>query len=128
MVAVDESPYAERLIRRAWRMANSLQTDLIAVFVETKGWADATPERRRQLEENLRYAGDLGAEIYRLRGENVSKALIQAAHEKNAASIVVGKSNKGALSRLLGGSASDKLVRTSKDVDIYVVAGTEDGP
>ena len=125
IVGVDDGEDAPRVIRRAWRMASRFQADLLAVFVETNGWADASPERRRRLSENMRYAEDLGAQVQTVRGENVPKAMIQVAHEKNAGSIVVGKSEKGVLSRLAGKSTVDALVRSAKDVDVYVVAGTE---
>jgi two-component system sensor histidine kinase KdpD len=118
---VSESEGAPRVIRRAWRMANRFGADLIAVFVETNGWADAPPEKRRQLAENLQYAEDLGAIIQRVRGGNVPKAILQLARERNAGSIVIGKSEKGLLSRL-SGSTADAMVRAAKDIDVYVVA------
>jgi two-component system sensor histidine kinase KdpD len=126
IVAVDESPEAQRVIRRAWRLANRLQTDLLAVFVETPAWAGAGPEKRRQLEENLQFAGDLGAAVHRMRGDNVPATLVQVAHEKNAGSVVVGKGRGGLLRRLSGSSIVERLVQTAKDVDVYVVAGTEE--
>jgi two-component system sensor histidine kinase KdpD len=125
IVGVDESPESQRVIRRAWRLANRLQTDLLAVFVETPGWANAGPETRRQLEENLQFAGDLGAEVHRLRGDKVPTTLVQMAHEKNAGSVVVGKGRGGLLRRLSGSSIVERLVQTASDVDVYVVAGTE---
>ncbi|HVP05558.1 MAG TPA: universal stress protein [Dehalococcoidia bacterium] len=121
VVGVSESEGAPRVIRRAWRMANRFGADLIAVFVETNGWADAPPEKRRQLAENLQYAEDLGAIIQRVRGGNVPKAVLQVARERNAGSIVIGKSEKGLLSRL-SGSTADAMVRAAKDIDVYVVA------
>lgn len=126
VVGVDESPESQRVIRRAWRLANRLQTDLLAVFVETPRWAKASPEKRRQLEENLQFAEDLGAEVHRLRGDGVPAALVQVAHDKNAGSVVVGKGRSGLLRRLSGSSIVGRLVQTAKDVDVHVVAGTED--
>src|SRR5262249_47849940 len=58
MVCVDEQPFAQSLLRRGWRIADALQGSLLAVFVETPGWAGASPEQRRALEANLRFAED----------------------------------------------------------------------
>ena len=66
IVAVDDSPDAQRVIRRAWRLASRFQTDLIAVFVESPGGAGSGPEERGRLEQNLRFAEDFGAEIVRV--------------------------------------------------------------
>ena len=126
MVGVDESPQARRVIRRAWRLANRLQTDLIAVFIETPAWAGSGPEKRRQLEENLQLAEDLGAEVHRMRADSVPRALVQMAHDKNAGSLVVGKARRNLLRRIAGSSIVDRVVREAEDVDLYVVAGTED--
>jgi len=125
MACVDARPDAQRVLRRAWRMANRLQADLLAVFVETPGWASASPEERRALEENLRFAEDLGAEIIRARGSNVAKELVHVAREKNAGRIVVGRPKRRGLSLLLRGSTVNKLLRLATDVDVQVVAAGE---
>ncbi len=124
IVAINESPGAQRVIRRAWRLANGLQTDLLAVFVETPSWAAAGPEPRQQLEANLRFAADLGAEIYRLRENDVTKALLGLARDKNAGSIVIGKSGGGLLGRLTGSTAT-RLAAAAGEVDVHLVSGGE---
>ena len=79
LVNVDGSPEAQRVVRRAWRLATRLGAELTAVFVETPGWANAGPEERRAVEENLRFAEDLGAEVLRIKGQDAASALLRAA-------------------------------------------------
>lgn len=122
MVCVNAQPQAQRLIRRGWRMAHRLKADLIAVVVETPAWAHASPEARRQLAENLRLAEDLGAEVIRVRGADVARALANVAHEKNVGSIVIGHSTHGRLHAILHGSIVWKLLRLSRGADVHVVA------
>ena len=122
MVCVDDQGQAQNLIRRGWRMANRYHTELLAVFVETPGYASATPEQKRTLEENLRFAEDLGAEPIRAQGSDVAKALIQVAHDKNVGSIIIGHSRHGRLREILRGSVVQKLLRLAGDVDVHVVA------
>jgi len=126
MACVDARPDAQRVLRRAWRMANRLQADLLAVFVETPGWANAHPEERRALEDNLRFAEDLGAEIIRVTGSDVAKELVRVAREKNAGRIVMGHAKRSGLSLLLRGSTVNKLLRLATDVDVQVVAARKD--
>jgi two-component system sensor histidine kinase KdpD len=125
MVCVDELPSAQHLIRRAWRMANQRQAPLLAVFVETPRWARAGPEARRQLEENLRLAEDLGAEILRIQAADVADALAGVAHDRNVDSIVIGHSRHGRLHELLHGSIINKLLKQARDFDVHLVAGRE---
>jgi len=122
MVCVDDQPQAQNLMRRGWRMANRYKADLLAVFVETPRWASASPETKRAVEENLRFAEDLGAEPIRVRGADIARALIQVAHDKNVGAIVIGHSRHGRLHELLRGSVVQNLLRQAGDVDVHVVA------
>ena len=109
-------------MRRGWRLANRYKTELLAVFVETPGWASAPPDAKRAIEDNLRFAEDLGAEPVRVRGSDVAKALMQVAHEKNVGAIVIGHSRHGRLHELLRRSIVQNLLRLAGDVDVHVVA------
>jgi two-component system, OmpR family, sensor histidine kinase KdpD len=92
------------------------------VFVETPRWAAASPEQKRGLEENMRFAEDLGAEPIRLQASDVARALIQVARERNVGSIVIGHSRHGRLHELLRRSIVHNLLRLAGDVDVHVVA------
>jgi len=122
MVCVDDQQQAQNLVRRGWRMANRYRTELLAVFVETPAWGFASPERSRALEENLRFAEDLGAEVVRVQASDVAKALMQLAHDRNVGSILIGHSRHGRLHEVLRGSIVQNLLRLAGDVDVHVVA------
>jgi two-component system, OmpR family, sensor histidine kinase KdpD len=92
------------------------------MFVETPSWASASPEEKRGLEENLRFAEDLGAEPVRVQGTDVARALMRVAHERNVGSIIIGHSRHGRVHELLRGSIVQKLLRLAGDVDVHVVA------
>jgi two-component system sensor histidine kinase KdpD len=126
MACVDASPMAQQLVRRAWRMADRLHSDLIAVFVETPRWAQSSPEERRALEENLRFAEDLGARVVRAKGGDVARELARVAREQNVGSVVIGHSRHGRLYEYLFGSVISRLLRELRDVDVHVVARRED--
>jgi two-component system sensor histidine kinase KdpD len=127
MVCVDPQHQNQNLIRRAWRMASRYHTELLAVFIETPQWASAGPEAKRALEENLRFAEDLGAEPVRVQGSDVARTLMRVAHNKNVASIVIGHSRHGRLHELVRGSIVQKLLRLAGDVDVHVVADRDQG-
>jgi two-component system sensor histidine kinase KdpD len=126
MVCVDPGQEAQNLIRRGWRMAHRYKTELLAVFVETPRWASASPEEKRALEENLRFAENLGAEPVRMQGTDVARTLMQVAHDRNVGSIIIGHSRHGRLYELLKGSTVHKLMRLAGDVDVHVVADRPD--
>jgi len=125
MVGITDQHAAQHLLRRGWRMANRNDTDLLAVFVETPEWVSAPAERRHALEENLRFAEDLGAKVERVQADAVAEGLLQVAHDENVAHIVVGHSHRGRLHELLGTPVAHNLLRLTSDVDIHVVAVRE---
>jgi two-component system sensor histidine kinase KdpD len=122
LVGITDRHSAQHLLRRGWRMANRNNTDLLAVFVETPDWASAPVERRHGLEENLRFAEDLGAKVERVQSGSVAEGLLQVAHHENVAHIVIGHAHRGRLHELLGRSVAHNLLRLTSDVDIHVVA------
>ncbi len=122
MVGVCAEPEAQHLMRRGWLVANRLQAELVAVFVETPDWARASPEQKRQLEENLRFAEDLGARVVRARGSDVAQELAKLAHQENAANLFIGHPKVGRLREMFGGSTVSKLLRLAPDVDVHIVA------
>jgi K+-sensing histidine kinase KdpD len=103
-------------------MANRYRTELLAVFIETPQCAAATLEQRQALEENLRFAEDLGAEPIRIQAADVARALIRVAHEKNVGSIIIGHSRHGVLHEVLRRSVVQNVLRLAGDVDVHVVA------
>ncbi|MCL5256519.1 MAG: universal stress protein [Chloroflexi bacterium] len=125
LVGVDEHANSQRVIRRAWRLANRLQADFIAVWVEMPHWAGASPEAKRQLEENLRLAEDLGAKVLRVEGDDIAKELVRVAREQNAASIVIGRPGRHGLLGYFRGSLPRRLVAAVPEVDVIVVGRAE---
>src|SRR5258708_18721326 len=122
MVCLDYRAQAQNLIRRGWRMATRYKTELLAVFVETPRWGSASPERKRAIEENLRFAEDLGAEPVRVHGSDVAQALIQVAHDRNVGAIVIGHSRHGKLHELVRGSIVQNLLRLAGSVGLTSVS------
>jgi len=125
MVCVDDQSQAQNLMRRGWRMADCYHTELLAVAVETPRWASASPEQKRALEDNLRFAEDLGAEVVRVQGSDVAKALMRVAHDKNFGSIIIGHSRHGRLHEIVRGWIVLNLLRSAGNVDVHVVADRE---
>jgi two-component system sensor histidine kinase KdpD len=125
MVAVGPSPFSEQLIRWTRRMAYNLEAPWIAAYVETP--QTLTPEAKEILSHNLALARNLGGEVITTADEYVDSALLRLAHQRNATQIVVGKPLRHPLRDFLkGGSLVDKLIRSSGDIDIYVVTGDKE--
>ncbi len=124
LVGVGPGEDAENVIRTAARLAANLKSDWLAVYVETPAHQDLTNDARNIIMDNLRLAQSLGASTVTLSGDLVSQVLLEYAHSRNVSRLVVGKTSKGRLLRLLKPSVSDLLAKQTFNIDIHIVART----
>lgn len=128
LVCVSASPSSARLVRAARRMAASLHAPCIAAYVETPDSLRMSNTDRRRLAENLRLAEQLGAEAVTLRGESAAQETIRYAGIRNVTKIVIGKPTHPRWRDLVSPSFLDEIVRSSGDIDVYVISGDQSAP
>ena len=69
LVCLSAAPSNLKIVNTAAKMANTLQARFTALYVQTGTKAEARDKEK--LEEHIRYAENLGAEIVMTHGENV---------------------------------------------------------
>ncbi len=118
---------AGQLLRKASRIAGQLNAEWYAVHVETPGESVRNIGTRDfvALLNNINLASDLGAETVWLKSDNVTRALIDFAHEKGVSKIVVGRTNQPFWRRLLKGDVPAQLLARARDLDVEIVATEE---
>lgn len=127
LVAVGPSPASERLIRATKRIAEGLHAEWIAAHVEVLGAPPLGDRDRERIENHLRLAESLGAELERLAGVSVAEALLGYARAHNVTRIVAGKPTHARWRDRVRGSLLDSLIRGSGDIDVHVIAPIDDG-
>ncbi len=120
MVCVGPGDDSSRLVRSAARLAASLHADWLAVYVETPKLLRLSEARRDKVLRTLRLAQELGAETTSLPGSELVPTLLAYAQERNVSKLVVGKSSRSMLARLLRPSPADQLA-SQVDMDVYIV-------
>ena len=123
LVCVGPSPFAARLVRATRRMAASLKSPWVAVYVETPAAAEMSEANRQQLLQTMRLAEQLGGETATLSGSSVDEELIHYARSRNVTRIVAGKPKQPRWRELLRGSLVYELTRKCGDIDVYVISG-----
>ena len=127
MVAMSSDPtHAKILLRKATRMAAQLSTRCYAVYVQSR---KESPTRidstlQRKLQNNLKVAQTLGAEVVTLQAENVAEALITFATTHHVRHAIFGKSRHLPWLELLQGSVVLTFIRESVGVDVHIVTTT----
>ncbi|MDB5303346.1 MAG: osmosensitive channel signal transduction histidine kinase, partial [Phycisphaerales bacterium] len=120
LVGVSPSPLSARLVRAAKRLATSLRSPWVAVYVERPNARLSQADRDRAT-QTLRLAAQLGAETVTLSGRSVSEEVLSYARERNVTKIVIGKPERPRWSEVLFGSAVEEIIRGSGAIDIYVI-------
>ncbi len=120
LVAVGPSPFSEPLIRWTRRIADSLKSPWVAVYVESSKPLNASAQAR--LEKNLTFARSLGAEVITTADEDLVTGLLRTANEHNVSLIIVGKPvTYGVLEWHRAGRFLRRLARASGNIDVQVV-------
>ncbi|MCX6045753.1 MAG: sensor histidine kinase KdpD [Chloroflexi bacterium] len=125
LIGVGPSQLSARLVRATQRMATRLHATWLAVYVETPAHIRLSDVQREHVLHNLRLAEKLGAETVTLSGTRVSEELVRYARQRNVSKIVVGKPERPRWRELLFGSVVDEVVRTSGEIDVYVISGEQ---
>jgi len=126
LVCVGPSPTSARLIRSAKRLADSLGAEWVAVHVDTPQSGRMSSKDRGRLLAHLRLAERLGAETSTISGDDMVEETIRYAQERNVTKVVVGKSELGKNWLRRTRSPSDRLIRNSGDIDVYVIHGVSE--
>ena len=127
IVCLDPSPGAANAVRAAKRTADSLDAELIALYVETERHASLTETEHTCLAETMRLATQLGAEVATVPGRSVVEEVLAFARARNATRVVLGKSRRSRWFELTHGSVVDELVRSGSGLAVEV-APSADGP
>jgi two-component system sensor histidine kinase KdpD len=121
MVCVSASPFSTQLIRAARRLATGLQSEWLAVHIETTGSLMVSDEARDRVARNMRLAEELGARTLSVSGNNTALELLEIARSNNATAIVIGKPRHSRLWELFHRSVVDTVIRQSGGINVYVI-------
>ncbi|NLD91703.1 MAG: sensor histidine kinase KdpD [Fibrobacter sp.] len=120
MVAIDASVRSEELIRMTTRMSLSVEGMWYAVHVQTNDTINAVDEP--QLKRNFMLVRELGGELIATADTDIASGILRTAKQKNVSQIIVGKSYRHPLLRLIGQqSIVDNLIKNSGGIDIHVI-------
>jgi len=113
-VGVLASPYAEQLVRSAFRIASDMNAEWVALYVETFKHAQLSDKEHEWLKNAMDLAEKQGARVVWIKGDNIAEEIARYAQSHNVTKIVMGKPRRFGLFPSL---ARQIMVRT-KDIDV----------
>ena len=122
-----DPPRTASLLRKASRIAGRLNSDWYCVYVQT---ADEKADRidsmvQRRLVDNIQLAQTLGAEVVKLEGSDVARAILRFAAQKGVSLLIAGQSTRSRWYRFRHGSVVKRLVNNKSGLDVLVVSFVE---
>ena len=123
-VAMSASPAAQQLIARGARIAEGIDADFYAVYVELE--SEKNPGDQRALAQNIHFAENLGARVMRVKGKDVATAMAKFVRENRITQVVFGRSALSGLRKYLYLSAIQKFLRNAPPVDVHIVTQQSD--
>jgi len=127
LALVTPEPRSQRILRRAWRSAERLGSQIDAVWVRRPG-QQLSEEEQVSLAALRRLAIVLGAHFLEEEGEDLVATVRSVVYERGTTYVFVGTPDESRRREVLRGSLVSALVRELPGVDIRVVANRADRP
>jgi two-component system sensor histidine kinase KdpD len=123
MVAMASRGSARTLLRMGSRIAGRLASDWFAVYVETPKEEPGriVPADHVALADNIRFAGQLGAKVIKLKSSKVADALVEFAKREGITHVIFGQSARSRWDLLMHGSIVDRFLRDVRNATVQIV-------
>jgi two-component system sensor histidine kinase KdpD len=121
LVCVGPVGSSQIVIRAAARLATGLNAPWIALYVERYGHEVQDVEQLKRIDDALRLAERLGAQVERLSGSDLAGEVLHFARRENITQIVVGRSRAGFLARLFRRSLPDEIIRRTQEIAVQII-------
>ncbi|MGK6325311.1 DUF4118 domain-containing protein [Sphingomonas sp. DT-51] len=121
VVAINELPGADLLVRAGKRVADGLRGPWTAVFIETPRAAAFTAEQQQRVAAAMTLATQLGGAVASVPASDVVDGLQRFLADARATQLVMGKSRRSRWFELRHGSVVDRVIRDTPGVTVHVL-------
>ncbi len=121
LAPIGPDPITPYVIRRAKAMAVTIDTDWIALYIETG--RKLNEQEKTQLDENIKLARQLGGTFITYAGTDPVEAIVDVSCRERISHIALGKNHRG---QIVGGSGRNflkRLLRYSGHINVSIVCG-----
>ena len=126
VVCVSPKEVSLKLLRRGYRLARRLEGDLVCLHVRSPESA-SDGKQESLLRDIYALAQSLDGHVVELHGDSVAEQIINYVNDNKTTMIVMGQSAPSRWEEIVRGSLVTRLMRETKDIDIVVVADSEQG-
>jgi two-component system sensor histidine kinase KdpD len=117
---------ARTVIRKTARLANFYNSKWYVVYVQTPRESSdkIALSKQRHLINNFKLATEMGAEIIKVKGNRIAKAIIEQAVEREISTICIGRPHFNLLKLILATNTFNELLKrlSSNKIDIVILS------
>jgi two-component system sensor histidine kinase KdpD len=124
LVCLSPGMLSERLVRTGRRLADQLNAEWHALYVQTPSSLHLPPAHQERLTRMLRLAEELGARVVTLPGSAVADTILDYARDHNITKIIAGKPLRPRWDEWLRHDVVEQIIRRSGHIDVYVISGS----
>jgi two-component system sensor histidine kinase KdpD len=121
LALIEPQPKSQRILRRAWRSAQRLGSEIDALWVRRSGM-ELSAEQEAQLAALRRLASTLGVHFLEVEGDDLVDTVKRIAIERGSTYVFVGTPDERRRVEILKGSLVSRMIRELPGIDIRVVA------
>src|SRR5262245_19145394 len=121
LALIEPQPKSQRILRRAWRSAQRLGSEIDALWVRGPG-QELSPEQTAQLAALRRLASTLGVHFIEEQGDELVDTVKRIALERGSTYVFVGTPDERRRVEIVRGSLVSRMIRELPGIDIRVVA------
>ena len=121
LALLEPQPKSQRILRRAWRSAQRLGSEIDALWMRRPGQV-LSPDEATQLAALRRLASILGVHFLEEEGDDLVETVRRVADERGSTYVFVGTPDERRRVEILRGSLVSRMIRELPGIDIRVVA------
>lgn len=124
MVCVQHGGNAEKLIRRGWRIASRLKTELIILHVSNEASMNRSAAERKKIQDWKKLSTQFNARfiVEQMKKRRISQVITDVAVENKVTQIILGQSARTRWEEIMKGSIVNNIMREASGIDIHIVS------
>ena len=127
MAVIDETEACHRALRRAATLASALRSPFLAIAIETPGLA-LSRDRQQDLQQNIDYAVDLGAEVIRGEASDFIKGLEEVVRKRRVSHLVLVHHPRRGMDRFLRSYTAEGIIDRVPGLEVHLISETPASP
>lgn len=117
---------AQMIIRKTYRLASYYRSAWIVLYVQTESehGSKIKLNTQRQLINNFKLATELGAEVIKIKSDDIASAILNVVDEKKITTLCIGKTQLNWFKILLGQQLLNNLLKnnTKRSIDLVILS------